>query len=1709
LIRLTNIKSLKAVSIALVVKLIAFDVSYGYPLEQGAGRASLATPSALQAHDVTVHEALVVVSVARYLLGDERAGIKPQPAKYLRSTLSAELGDSLKGFDLDSVTVKDGVVSIRCNLSGREAVYEAVSERRFLKPAVAGPEWFLSENFIIRRTAEIASKPARGPPAGGAGSAIAGAPGTGTLFVKDGVPGLWLKHSGTSANPIRVVLIMPRSILQKVKPTRFPIGIMSIASCLRDKEFLLKLAERTPGLESIKSPDIPNVEVRIIDLQAENDDFDLSAALAEIDPDIVGISAVTQLFSSAGNVSKIAASAAPAAIRMIGGVHISAISERVSSELESAMADYRFQIAVIREGEEAVGEAMLRLANHMDILEVPGLVVKESDTSPVRRTADRREAPRRISVDEYPIPGRAIDLINVDGYEKMVDVHGVNKGVAGSLMTSRGCPFGCIFCASKAVFSRRVDHVSAERVFEELKYYNDRGFRGFYIMDDNFCLDGRKVKALADLVETSGIDVSFSAFAHANFITPEVARDLRRAGCAVIALGVESGDETLLERVGKKTSTEKIALATKALQDAGVRVKFFLLTGLPGQDWPSIRKTAELIVKCRPNAIDVAVTTPYPGSALYGSAEIKVAKGASFDQLVHIVEPQLKATAAVDVHTYTDVMTSEEIARSRDLLNALFRNIDDTDTIERIVREIDERSRENAQGGYPETDIVRARRAAREACALKGSKHRLNDALQKERDCFESIRRAIGTAIRQMSTAPGRVRLEDVEVVATAPVRMDIASGRGSDLFVSSMERGGKVLNAAITLNGSRPISVTVRTIPQYEIRINSADLNREEVVTKAEQLDISETSITEDPLRLYKAALIEAGIVPETFRGDLDGLLRSLGGGLEITGRVDNVPAGSGLGISSILGITLIRALYEVTGRTPDDSELIMKAVSLEHRLGSYGGWQDPVGGAFGGIKWITAEAGNPVPRVTKLDLPAETLAELQSRIVLYYTGKQHFAGDILGKIITGYLLREEPCYGSMVEAQALRDRMLAALRAGDLDGFGSLAGKYWKATVSQTGGEATNDAIDKVFSDTADLVEGGKASGAGGGGFFFFIAKKDKARELKERLEKMSGAAKGKVYNFAFDDEGIRITKRKGSRAIAVSEGGTISPEDRARLRSAVSGYFSAVESAPGHEPLNYLYDSINEPADIGGGLFCDIVLNTGRYGYEKKVQPVAAAARPQETAARDVMIGHGPTQGMDGCFLCGVKDPEVIARLRFRGDEYLLIANENPNSPENMLLFPAAPEPQRATGAFVTLFAGVVNALGDEYEGVYNEPFAAASVYHRHGHIRKGRASIMRNSDDSLRPVPVRNFGPTRVSELAAWPATAYLIESPDAASLGGAFGVILDGFHAENVSSNFNICYVNGRPRAVYFPRLPGNEKPKSLCPEHPALYGRFGGLEAGGWFNFLSRESFDFMLDLARRAPGEFRKRIKAALAEVTLRRSEASRIMRSLPMDAPAASEADSRELEDSERAFGSLIVLARKAKREGQKLIIGLETEWIPAINDKRSLQSAAVGGLLQDIEAIGAELEAMGHDNVEVVRGGSGSLAGAVLGEAGRTQTNMRNIVIIASAATIYSESFAPFRSADTGDRPFLAGVDPAELVKLYGRFGESPTGQLHVALKDILMLTVWLASGKEPPKLPMIVSYDKNLRLVIFMPKAEPMDYEKLKSTYMAERAALAAA
>ncbi len=198
----------------------------------------------------------------------------------------------------------------------------------------------------------------------------------------------------------------------------------------------------------------------------------------------------------------------------------------------------------------------------------------------------------------------------------------------------------------------------------------------------------------------------------------------------------------------------------------------------------------------------------------------------------------------------------------------------------------------------------------------------------------------------------------------------------------------------------------------------------------------------------------------------------------------------------------------------------------------------------------------------------------------------------------------------------------------------------------------------------------------------------------------------------------------------------------------------------------------------------------------------------------------------------------------------------------------------------------------------------------------------------------------------------------------------------------------------------------------------------------------------------------------------------------------------------EADGLVGSLIVLARKAQREHQKLYIGISTDWIPAYNNKHSFQHQATNSLINELKTIPEALRSMGLDNVEfVITETSEELAVDAIARVNGGQIKPSNAVIVASKKAVESGTFNLIKSTDKDGKAFIAGIDPRLLLELYNKHGESLDNQLNIDMMELLALVLEVATGKEPPQMPLVVSYDKVSRVLILLPSATIIDYDRL--------------
>jgi len=302
-------------------------------------------------------------------------------------------------------------------------------------------------------------------------------------------------------------------------------------------------------------------------------------------------------------------------------------------------------------------------------------------------------------------------------------------------------------------------------------------------------------------------------------------------------------------------------------------------------------------------------------------------------------------------------------------------------------------------------------------------------------------------------------------------------------------------------------VRVEAETLPDPVWELENEDLRARARVSSAEAVSVAAPDFG-DPFLLARTALRIAGF------GGPQGITQ----GVRLRTRVE-VPKGSGLGASSILGAAVLRALARLAGAPDDVYTISDQVLVLEQHMRTGGGWQDQIGGLAPGVKCIRTRPVRPLRmEIAPVPLTPETRRALQERLVLAFTGQQRLARNILQIVVERYLRRESRTLEAIRRLVDLADEGRAALAMGEVNDLGRVLREAW-GVLQQLTPECSNPRLDRLFREIEPWSLGGKLAGAGGGGFMGVLARDEEAAErIRERLTALDPAIH--VYPWSLDE-------------------------------------------------------------------------------------------------------------------------------------------------------------------------------------------------------------------------------------------------------------------------------------------------------------------------------------------------------------------------------------------------------------------------------------------------------------------------------------------------------------------------------------------------------------------------------------------------------------
>lgn len=392
---------------------------------------------------------------------------------------------------------------------------------------------------------------------------------------------------------------------------------------------------------------------------------------------------------------------------------------------------------------------------------------------------------------------------------------------------------------------------------------------------------------------------------------------------------------------------------------------------------------------------------------------------------------------------------------------------------------------------------------------------------------YELLRDGLTMEALTHKVTPLHTTHSDQIVWSRSPVRIDVGGG-WTDTPPYSLYSGGSVVNFAIELNGQPPLQVYVKPCSEPVVICRSIDLGAMERIETYEEL--GQYNKVGSPFSIPKAALTLCGFMPGFCTQDYPTLREQLldfGCGIEIT-LLAAIPAGSGLGTSSVLAGTVLGALNNFCNLGWGRHDICNRTLILEQLLTTGGGWQDQYGGVFGGIKMLQTEEGFNQNAVVRW-IPDTIFQnpDYQPCHLLYYTGITRTAKHILAEIVRNMFLNDAPTLALLDEMNQHAHALYEVMQRGQFEQYGQLVRKTWQQNCQLDPG--TNPpAVQQLCAMVDDLCLGYKLPGAGGGGYLYMVAKDaEAARRIRQTLTENPLAPTARFVEMSISQTGLQTSR------------------------------------------------------------------------------------------------------------------------------------------------------------------------------------------------------------------------------------------------------------------------------------------------------------------------------------------------------------------------------------------------------------------------------------------------------------------------------------------------------------------------------------------------------------------------------------------------------
>ncbi len=430
-----------------------------------------------------------------------------------------------------------------------------------------------------------------------------------------------------------------------------PIGLMYIAAVLQKAEVKVEILDAFMAGTFQKTGGALNVGMNSEQIKQE---------IEARKPDAVGISGpFTCQIENALKVSQLSKEVDPNILTVMGGPHVTLIPREFLKEAKNV------DIAVIGEGEYTMLEIAQAVECKKQLGQVQGIAYRQSGEVVVNPSRPLIE-----NLDELPYP--AYDLVDMEQYlsPKKIGYRSFQDR-AISMITSRGCPFNCCFCAVHLHMGQKFRAHSAEYVLDHIQYAVDKfKVRNIFFEDDNLTLDTKRFEAICDGIITRKIKIGWETpnGVRADCLSLELLKKMKRSGANSIFVGVESGDQNVLDNIiCKSLDLNRVVQFAKDAKQIGLKTGAFYIIGFPGETKENMWRTVDFALELKRKydvGMHLFMATPSYGTNLYENCKAKgyIQQDLTWNAFAEARQP--KGMPLITTNEFTPVEVKEIAAKA-------------------------------------------------------------------------------------------------------------------------------------------------------------------------------------------------------------------------------------------------------------------------------------------------------------------------------------------------------------------------------------------------------------------------------------------------------------------------------------------------------------------------------------------------------------------------------------------------------------------------------------------------------------------------------------------------------------------------------------------------------------------------------------------------------------------------------------------------------------------------------------------------------------------------------------------------------------------------------------------------------------------------------------------------------------------------------------